>query len=280
MSDELIDGRAQSIVDSVLAQTGTTVDQTVAQANEIVDQTLAQTNGIVDQTLAQTDRVVDQTLAQSGVDGMLNETRATVDEATGRTDNATAPQTGAAADDRAIAPEEVAPASVAPASNGAADHVRGPAKDAPSSHTRDAVADPTTGSPRHHAEPTSVAPPDLPAGAPQFPDPPVAGAPPADALAAPPKPTADALTPPPSFDAGSFFNGILDSATDPRLLTAAGIALVVGATTIPRAETLADSRLMIQIGMALGFLYAAIVSVWFWATRLRAPAAGRPRRPI
>ena len=29
---------------------------------------------------------------------------------------------------------------------------------------------------------------------------------------------------------------------------------------------------MIQLGMALGFLYAAFLSVWFWATRLR----GRP----
>ena len=133
-----------------------------------------------------------------------------------------------------------------------------------------------------HADPTSVTPPDLPAGAPQFPDPLVGGPPPADALAAAPKPTADALTPPFSFDPGSFLNGILDNATDPSLLTAAGIALVVGAgaTTIPRGETLADSRLMIQIGMALGFLYAAFVSVWFWATRLRASAAGRPRRPI
>ena len=266
MSDELIDGGAQSIVDSVLAETGTTVDQTVAQANGIVDQTLAQTDGIVDQTLAQTD-----------VDGMLNETRATLEEATGRTDNAIAPQTGAAADDRAIAPEEVAPAP-----NGAADQLRGPAKDAPSAGTHDAVADPTTGSPRLHADPTSVAPPDLPAGAPQFPDPQVGGPPPADALAAAPKPTADTLTPPLSFDPGSFLNGILDNATDPGLLTAAGIALVVGAgaTTIPRGETLADSRLMIQIGMALGFLYTVFVSVWFWATRLRAPAAGRPRRPI
>jgi hypothetical protein len=34
-------------------------------------------------------------------------------------------------------------------------------------------------------------------------------------------------------------------------------------------EALGDSRLMIQIGMALGFLYAAFLSVWFWATRLR-----------
>ena len=39
-------------------------------------------------------------------------------------------------------------------------------------------------------------------------------------------------------------------------------------------DDLGDSRLMIQIGMALGFLYAAFLSVWFWATRLR----GRPDR--
>ena len=34
-------------------------------------------------------------------------------------------------------------------------------------------------------------------------------------------------------------------------------------------DSLGDSRLMIQLGMALGFVYAAFVSVWFWATRLR-----------
>jgi hypothetical protein len=37
-------------------------------------------------------------------------------------------------------------------------------------------------------------------------------------------------------------------------------------------EALGDSRLMIQIGMALGFVYAAFLSVWFWATRLRGHA--------
>ena len=34
-------------------------------------------------------------------------------------------------------------------------------------------------------------------------------------------------------------------------------------------ESLGDSRLMIQLGMALGFVYTAFLSVWFWATRLR-----------
>jgi hypothetical protein len=39
-------------------------------------------------------------------------------------------------------------------------------------------------------------------------------------------------------------------------------------------ESLGDSRLMIQLGMLLGFVYAAFLSVWFWATR----RGGRPAR--
>ena len=34
---------------------------------------------------------------------------------------------------------------------------------------------------------------------------------------------------------------------------------------------LADSRLLVQIGMLLGFVYVAFLTVWFWATRLRWP---------
>jgi hypothetical protein len=34
-------------------------------------------------------------------------------------------------------------------------------------------------------------------------------------------------------------------------------------------DSLGDSRLMLQLGMALGFVYAGFLSVWFWATRLR-----------
>jgi hypothetical protein len=34
-------------------------------------------------------------------------------------------------------------------------------------------------------------------------------------------------------------------------------------------DALGDSRLMMQLGMAFGFVYAAFLSVWFWATRLR-----------
>jgi hypothetical protein len=35
------------------------------------------------------------------------------------------------------------------------------------------------------------------------------------------------------------------------------------------AEEIRDSRLMIQLGMGLGFVYAGFVSVWFWFTRGR-----------
>ena len=34
-------------------------------------------------------------------------------------------------------------------------------------------------------------------------------------------------------------------------------------------EGLRDSRLMLQIGMLLGFVYLGFLSVWFWATRVR-----------
>jgi hypothetical protein len=30
-----------------------------------------------------------------------------------------------------------------------------------------------------------------------------------------------------------------------------------------------DSRLVMQIGMLLGVVYLAFLTVWFWATRLR-----------
>jgi hypothetical protein len=35
------------------------------------------------------------------------------------------------------------------------------------------------------------------------------------------------------------------------------------------AEGISDSRLMIQLGMGLGCIYAAFLSGWFWATRVR-----------
>jgi len=34
-------------------------------------------------------------------------------------------------------------------------------------------------------------------------------------------------------------------------------------------DGLSDTRLMVQIGMALGVVYVAFLSVWFWATRVR-----------
>ena len=34
-------------------------------------------------------------------------------------------------------------------------------------------------------------------------------------------------------------------------------------------ESLSDSKLLVQIGMLLGFAYLAFLTVWFWATRIR-----------
>jgi hypothetical protein len=40
------------------------------------------------------------------------------------------------------------------------------------------------------------------------------------------------------------------------------------------SEGLSDSRLFVQIGMALGFVYLAFLTFWFWATRVvRRPEA-------
>jgi hypothetical protein len=42
-------------------------------------------------------------------------------------------------------------------------------------------------------------------------------------------------------------------------------------------DGLSDSRLMMQIGMLLGFVYLGFLTVWFWATRGRSqPARRRP----
>jgi hypothetical protein len=83
---------------------------------------------------------------------------------------------------------------------------------------------------------------------------------------------------PPSAD-GWLLDGIVESTADPRLLAAAGLAFMMGAggAVIPRGESFADSRLMMQLGLAFGLLYAVFLSVWFWATRLRAPRPGLPR---
>jgi hypothetical protein len=36
-----------------------------------------------------------------------------------------------------------------------------------------------------------------------------------------------------------------------------------------------DSRIMMQLGMLLGIVYAAFLTVWFWATRIRPQPYGR-----
>jgi hypothetical protein len=48
-----------------------------------------------------------------------------------------------------------------------------------------------------------------------------------------------------------------------------GFAQVITEERQEDGEGLRDSRLMLQVGMLLGFVYVGFLSVWFWATRLR-----------
>jgi hypothetical protein len=48
-----------------------------------------------------------------------------------------------------------------------------------------------------------------------------------------------------------------------------GFAQATGEVGDDVGEGLRDSRLMMQIGMLLGCVYVAFLSIWFWATRLR-----------
>ena len=48
-----------------------------------------------------------------------------------------------------------------------------------------------------------------------------------------------------------------------------GFTDVVGDVRDEAEDGLSDSRLMTQIGMLLGFVYLAFLTVWFWATRGR-----------
>jgi hypothetical protein len=48
-----------------------------------------------------------------------------------------------------------------------------------------------------------------------------------------------------------------------------GFAQATGEVGDDVGEGLQDSRLMMQIGMLLGCVYVAFLSIWFWATRLR-----------
>jgi hypothetical protein len=54
-----------------------------------------------------------------------------------------------------------------------------------------------------------------------------------------------------------------------------GFAQVIADERHDAGEGLRDSRLMLQVGMLLGFVYVGFLSVWFWATRLREPDRAR-----
>ncbi len=68
--------------------------------------------------------------------------------------------------------------------------------------------------------------------------------------------------PPDAVEHGHARTGLLGSFGN-------GFEHAIGGENREIGDALGDSRLMIQLGMALGFVYAAFLSVWFWATRLR-----------
>ena len=84
--------------------------------------------------------------------------------------------------------------------------------------------------------------------------------------------------------AGSAAAGVGDRTRLRRRSRAAGVRGVIESFTSPLREGFdqatraaagevtdgfSDTRLMVQIGMALGVVYVAFLSVWFWATRVR-----------
>jgi hypothetical protein len=357
-------------VDDALAQADQIVDDTLAQADQTVDDTLAQTDQTVDDTLAQTDQTVDDTLAQT--DAIVDDTLAEADK--------TVTDTLAQGNRTATGEVAGAPGGVEAAAGGPPPGANAPAVVAPTGGDASPIDAPISGSgalagsPTRFdgGDPTGAGPADVPLGdlpfggellplAEPFAESPLAGPPvevPVDAA------------PLQSVGGGSGLDAIVTIATDPGVLTATGVAVVVGgglhiwrgAPQLPEAPIMftnvrllpclisdsvgdqlgaiaaalstrgtetalqvavspaiappqgavakasanptavaqsgggsltrfgasfregfgnavegnreigdagADSRLLIQLGMGLGCVYAAFLSVWFWVTRMR-----------
>ena len=79
--------------------------------------------------------------------------------------------------------------------------------------------------------------------------------------------TAARVTGPPRDDAARTACAASSRASRPRC--ARGSIRRPGAATGEVTDGFNDTRLMVQIGMALGVVYVAFLSVWFWATRVR-----------
>ena len=64
------------------------------------------------------------------------------------------------------------------------------------------------------------------------------------------------------------FQGALESFRD-------GFEHAIGDAADDVGEGFRDSRLMLQLGMLLGFVYVGFLAVWFWVTRVRVRAGTR-----
>ena len=70
--------------------------------------------------------------------------------------------------------------------------------------------------------------------------------------------------------AGEISSRVRGTAADSMADIRGGIERAIKSTTDQSEDSLGDSRLMVQIGMLLGFAYLGFLAVWFWATRGRA----------
>jgi hypothetical protein len=366
-------GRADATVAETLAQTEQTVDEALGRADATVEDTLAQAEQTVDDAVARVDATVEDTLAQAEqtVDDAVARPEATVDDTPAQTDQ-TVNEAHADGNEIAAAPTGGATEAGEATTGGsppatAAEPVASPTGGdaSPSSESGAAAASETTlpGDLTDSGTPDGLLG-DLPLWSQPFAESPVAGTPAADPVAAAPLPAPGV---------GSGLDGIVTTATDPRVMTAAGATVLIGGglgiwrggpqladpsvmftnfrllpclikegvadhvgtlaaalgrrgpdaaaqiaaspamvppqgvaaeapTLTPLAvgesvgsdgiltrfrgsvhegfeqgvrggrqttDTVADSRVLIQLGMGLGSVYAIFLTVWFWATRLR-----------
>ena len=349
--------RADQTVNDALAGTNATLDETLARADQTVNDALAGTNATLDETLARADQTVNDAVARADatVDDALARADRTVEEALADGNQTVAAQAGGAAEGGE------AMAGGSPPAAGAEGAVTPKGGDASlSGADNGAAAGPSATS---HDDLTGAASPDG-----LFGDLPLWSQPFAESLATgPPAHGPVAAATPPTADVGSGLDGIVTSATDPRVMTAAGVAVLVGgglgiwrggpqladasvmftnlrllpcmirdgladhagalAAAVSRRgpevaaqiavpppqgaaeatamnppvvtehvgrgtltrfgasfhegfgqgvrgareipDTVADRRLLIQLGIGFGYVYALFLSVWFWATRLR-----------
>jgi F0F1-type ATP synthase membrane subunit b/b' len=248
-------------VDDTLAQVEQTVDGALADADAAVDEAVAQAEQTVDGALADADAAVAEAVAQAEqtVDGAAADADAAVAEAVAQADQtvdgATA-QADAAVDDTLAQADRTVDEALADGSQIAAGATGGgeAATGGPPAPGAEAVVPPTSADASLPGSESGAAAGSLDgdltgAGSPDglLGDPPLWSQPFAESLfTEPPAHSPVAAAPPPAADGGSGLDGLVTTATDPRVMTATGVAvLVAGGLGIWRGgPQLADASVM------------------------------------